>query len=198
MNRGDIMKSPISRLKRSWSAFRRDKRGSLLIETGFVIPVLATMTLGGIEVARYALLQQKLDRLATTTSDMVSQSEAISVADINVILTATTSIMNPFTFGAEGVVVITSVSATGALPPKIDWQRSGGGSLSGAVSKIGSPGQNATLPPGFLVRSGENVIISETFYQFTPMFVSSVVSQSTLYHSAFFRPRLSSLTTLNP
>lgn len=195
MNRGEVMKSPISRLMHAWSAFRRDKRGSLLIETGFVVPVIVTMTLGGIEISRYALLQQKLDRLATTTTDMVTQSEAISLASIDVILTATASIMKPFPFGAEGVVVITSVSATGALPPKVDWQVAGGGSLSGSVSKIGSVGANAALPAGFLVRSGENVIISETFYQFTPMFVSSFVSPATLYHSAFFRPRQVNLTT---
>ena len=198
MNRGEIMRSPISRLLQSWSEYRRDKRGSLLVETGFVIPIIVTMTLGGIEISRYSLLQQKLDRLATTTTDIVSQSESLSVANLEVILTATSSIMNPFPFDAEGVVIISSVSATGALPPKVAWQHAGGGSLSGSISKIGAVGANATLPPGFLVRSGENVIIAETFYQFTPMFVSSFVSPSTLYHSAFFRPRQVNLTTLSP
>ena len=190
------MKSPISRLMRSWSALRRDKRGSLLIETGFVVPVIATMILGGIEISRFSLLQQKLDRLATTTTDIVTQSETtLSIATLNVILTATSSIMQPFPFGAEGVVIITSVSATGVLPPKVDWQYAGGGSLPSSVSKIGAPGDNATLPAGFVVRDGENVLISETFYQFTPMFVSSFVSPTTLYHNAFYRPRLSSLST---
>lgn len=181
---------------RSWAAFRRDIRGSLFIEAGIVIPVLVIMTLGGVEIARYALLQQKLDRLAMTTSDMVSQSETISIPELDAILTASSSIMKPFAFGSDGVVIISSVSATGALPPKVDWQRSGGGTMTGMVSQLGVANQNATLPAGFLVKSTENAIFAETYYQFTPMFLSSLISPGLIYHRAVFRPRQSPLTTL--
>ena len=192
------MKTAIDRLVKPWSPFRRDKRGSLLVETAFVIPVLITLTLGGVEIARYALLNQKLDRLAMTTSDMVSQGDTISVPVLDAILSATGTIMNPFPFGADGVVIVTSVSKTGAAAVTVDWQRSGGGTMAGMVSQLGAPGQNATLPAGFTVKAGENAIFSETFYQFTPMFVSSVVDPSIVYHRAVFRPRQVPLKTLCP
>ena len=192
------MKSAFGRIVKPWSAFRRDKRGSLLVETAFVIPVLITLTLGGVEIARYALLNQKLDRLAMTTSDMVSQGDTISVPVLDAILSATGTIMNPFPFGGDGVVIVTSVSKTGAAAVTVDWQRSGGGTMTGMVSQLGAPGQNATLPAGFTVKAGENAIFSETFYQFTPMFVSSVVDPSIVYHRAVFRPRQVPLKTLCP
>ncbi len=174
---------------------RKDQRGSLLVEMAFVLPVLVTIILAGTELARYMLLQQKLDAITITTADLVSQREQISAATINVIFESADHVIAPFTFGADGVVIVSSVSASGGNPPQVDWQQSGGGTLS-ASSAIGSAGGAATLPAGFLVRDGENAIISEVYYNYSPLLQTDFLSNRQTYHRALFRPRFGDLTQL--
>lgn len=190
------MKPFIDRILKRWTGFRRDLGGMLVVETTIAIPIMIAMSLGGVEIARFALLQQKLDRLAMGISDMVSQGETISIPELDVIFQATSTVMNPFAVGVKGVVIVSSVSRTGAAAPKVMWQRVGGGTLPGVTSQIGAVNADAAMPPGFIVRDGENVIISEVFYSFSPLFVPDLVPVQNLYHRAMFRPRFGSLTTL--
>jgi hypothetical protein len=131
-----------------------------------------------------------------STSDMVSQGETISIPELDVIFTAASTIMMPFTVGADGVVIVSSISATGGAAPRVVWQRSGGGTMAGMASKIGAVNGNAALPTGFVVRDGENVIITEVYYDFSPLFAPDIVAPQELYHRAMFRPRFGTLTTL--
>jgi len=161
----------------------------------FILPVLVTMMLAGVELSRYMLLQQKLDAIAITTADLVSQREQISVATIDQIFAAADHMIAPFAFGLDGIVVVTSVSASGGNGPRVDWQRSGGGMLS-ASSTIGTPGGAATLPSGFQVRDGENAIISEVFYNYSPLLQTAFFTNTQTYHRALFRPRFGDLAQL--
>lgn len=190
--------SPTRSIAKRLAALARDRRGMVLQETAIIMPVLITMMLGGYDVARFALLQQKLSRVVMTTSDMVAQGQTISIPEIDIILNATGTIIQPFAADASQIVIVSSVSTTGMAPPRVDWQRTGGGTLNSVTSKIGVTGQNATLPLGFVVRDGENAIITEAFYQFNPMFISALVPSNLLYHRSVFRPRQGTLATLCP
>jgi len=174
---------------------RKDQRGSVLVEMAFILPILVTMMLAGVELSRYVLLQQKLDAIAITTADLVSQREEISAATVDQIFAAAGHVIAPFTFGADGIVMVTSVSASGGNGPRVDWQRSGGGMLS-ASSTIGTPGGAATLPAGFQVRDGENAIISEVFYNYSPLLQTAFFTSTQTYHRALFRPRFGDLAQL--
>ena len=55
-----------------------DRSGNILIELAVAMPLLTTIALGGIEVSRLVLINQKLDRVAASTSDLVAQAETIS------------------------------------------------------------------------------------------------------------------------
>ncbi|MCE2510633.1 MAG: pilus assembly protein [Alphaproteobacteria bacterium] len=175
--------------------FWEDRRGALLVEMAFVFPVLLVMILAGTELARYMLLQQKLDAVAVTTADLVSQREEISAATVDQIFTATDHVIAPFAFGANGVVIVTSVSASGGGGPQVDWQRAGGGSLA-AGSSVGTPGGAATLPAGFLVRDGENAIIAEVYFNYAPLLQTALFSNLQMYHRSLFRPRFGTLSEL--
>lgn len=173
-----------------------DRRGMVLQETAIILPILVTMMLAGYDVARFAFLQQKLSRMVMTTSDMVSQGTTISMPEINTIFNAAATMTQPFPAGSSQVMIVSSVNTVGANPPKVKWQQAGGGTLAGQTSKIGAANGNATLPTGFLVRDGEDVIITEVYYQFEPVFMPEMILPTTLYHRAIFRPRQGSLTNL--
>jgi Flp pilus assembly protein TadG len=176
----------------------RDKTGVAIAEFALAFPFLVLLLLGGFEVGRYVLLEQKLESVAVQTADLVSQAQSISTSELDDIFLAANSIMTPFSLGDKGVIIVTSVSASGGQPAKVNWQRAGGGTAS-ATSLIGTPGGNATLPTGFVVRNGESVIIAEAFYNFTPILNFPLVplGAKQLYSEGIYRPRFGSLSTLN-
>lgn len=174
----------------------RDSRGSIITETAFLLPVLLILLIAGIEIVRFALLQQKLNRAAVSMADLVAQSETLTAADLNSLFAAVQFVVQPFDTGTQSRVIVSSISASDGNPPIVDWQRFGAGSAS-ATSDLGVEGANATLPAGFEVRSGENVIFAEVVYDYQPLLFTQFMSARRVKHQALFRPRFGALSTLN-
>jgi Flp pilus assembly protein TadG len=176
-------------------SFVKDRRGSAVIETALVLPFLMILVLGGTEVTRYVMLNQKLDRAAMTVADLVAQEEDITVAEMNAIFDAVTPILNPFTLGANGTLIVTSISRSGTTTT-VNWRQTfgGGGSTSGVGA---SSGLN-----GITLNDGETVIVGEVFYRFTPYFApndyTTAITAQDLYKVAYYRTRVGSLTTITP
>jgi Flp pilus assembly protein TadG len=175
--------------------FISDRSGNALIETAFAMPILLVIILGGAEISRYVLLHQKLDRVAASIGDLVAQAETISATDIDNLFAAAKFVVKPFELSNQGTVIVSSIGASDGNPAKVNWQRSGAGTLS-APSEIGASGANAILPAGFNIVSGDTAIIAEIFYDYTPWLLSDFTSPSRLYYRAMFRPRFGSLTAL--
>lgn len=173
-----------------------DRRGSIITDTALMLPVLLALLMGGIEVTRFALLQQKLNRAAVSMADLVAQSETLTAADLNSLFAAVQFVVAPFDTGIQSLVIVSSISATSGNPPIVDWQRLGAGSAT-ATSDLGVEGANATLPAGFLVRDGESVIFAEVVYDFEPLLFTEFMASRRVKHTALFRPRFGALSTLN-
>jgi Flp pilus assembly protein TadG len=185
-------------LRRLW----RDRRGVSLVEFALVVPIFSLMILGGTEIARYILLNQKLDRLATQVSDLTSQEVSVTASDLSNIFDASLNVAWPFNIQSNGVVIVSSVGWTNNRA-QVLWQRSCPGSgcswttTQTAASRIGTQGNVATMPTGFTVSAtNTNVIVTEVYYTFTP-FLWRFMPAGTLYHIAITRPRLNDLTTIN-
>ena len=193
----------VARLRGWLGAMRRlggDSSGAVLAEFALAFPLLVTLIVGGVEIGRFVLLEQKMESVAVETADLVAEINTASVttAELDDIFTAVDHIAAPFTMDTSGKVIVTQVGKTNGGPITINWQRAGGGGGSG-TSQIGAPGAAPTLPAGFTIRDGESVIISEAFYNFTPMFGGNwtPLAATTLYNISYFRPRFGTLATLN-
>lgn len=173
----------------------RDRRGGIMIEAAVIMPFLVFVMLGGVEIVRFALLQQKLNRTAVSMADLVAQAETLSENELDSLFSAAQFVAQPFDLGDSGAVIVTSISAAGGNPPKIDWQRTGGGDAV-VASELGIEGEPATLPEGFVVRAGESVIFAEVVYNFQPFIFPQVLASKQLRHRAMFRPRFGSLGEL--
>ena len=148
------------------------------------------------KITRFVLLNQKLERTSATMADLVSQSEILTEANITQLFQATANVMTPFDINANGRLILSSVSATGSNPARVNWQRVYGG--PGSASHIGSAGATALLPQGFQVRDGESVIVAEVFFGYAPLFTTDLIDPVELYNLAVYRPRFASLTTILP
>ena len=175
--------------------FIGDRRASLLAETALTLSLLVTMMLAGAEIARYTLLHQKLERIAASIGDLIAQAETLTETDVLNVFDAINEVAKPFPMGAQGLVNISSIGASGGSGPVINWQRNGGGSLA-ATSLVGATGSAATLPADFTVLDGETVIVAEVHYDYQPWLFAKIIGPQQLYHSAYFRPRLGTLSAI--
>jgi len=185
------------------SHFRRAEDGIAYLEFALVLPVLLTLFMGAIEVTRYVLITQKTQKVAMTVADVVAQAQTISTGNLANIVDAASQIMQPYTFGNNGYVIISSVTQTGAPtvsnPPKVSWQYTGGGTMSPAPSsKIGTTGGTATLPNTLPLNAGDNIITAEVYYNYTPMIATNgILGNNLIYQVGLYKPRLGSLSTLS-
>ncbi len=172
-----------------------DRSGAAMVEFAISLPAMMLLLLAGVDLGRMVIVNQKLDRVATAMGDLVAQAQTISSADMTNIYAATSYIATPFDFQHNGVVIVSSISlVSGKL--HVNWQSRGSGALT-IASKIGVSGGNASLPTGLTVAGNDTLIAAEVYFNFTPFFGLSVVPSRQLYHTAYFRPRLGSLNTLN-
>lgn len=177
--------------------FRRDRRGGVLIEMLAALPVLSLLLLGSVDMARYLLVHQKLNRASSTMADLISQSSSITLAEVDQLFPAAERLLEPFDLQNDGLVIVSSISrAEGNDEPEIDWQREGGGSYA-ATSRIGDPGGPAEMPDSLLVREGENLIVAEVFFDYQPLFFSGIVEGGLIWQRSFRRTRLGALSTIN-
>jgi Flp pilus assembly protein TadG len=173
------------------------RAGNVAVEFALAVPVLLMLMLASAELARFVILHQKMDRVATTISDLVSRAETINESQLDDIFEAIAEVAYPFGIADLGVVIVSSVTNPDGNGAIVAWQRSGGGSYSG-TSHIGTEGNSATLPTGFEVRQGETAIISEAYYDFTPFLSELIVEPQVIYRNAHHRPRLGTLQEVEP
>lgn len=181
--------------------FKRDQRGLAYLEFAVALPFLLVALMGSIEVTRYILIAQKVEKVAVTLSDVVSQGTTISTSDLDNIVTAASEVMRPYSFGASGFVIISSVTQTGTPdagnPPRVKWQYTGGGTWT-QTSLVGTVGTAATLPPSISLNNKDNVIIAEVFYNYAPLIpMNGVITNTSIYKLGLFKPRLGDLSTLS-
>jgi Flp pilus assembly protein TadG len=190
---------------RNWRMQLRDKskRGSAAVEFALTLPIWATIVLGTGDGTYYLLTNEKCDRIAYSVTDIVTQYQTITNANLADITNAAAQLMQPFSFSPNGIVVVTSVYQSPGQNPTICWQYSNPAGQT-AASRIGtsngaancSQGATATLPNGLTLNDNDNVIVSEVYYTFTPLFVNEKFFKSTnIYRTAVYKPRLSPLIT---
>ena len=189
------MNRTLKKISQRWDRMRNAaRRGLAATEFALTLPIWVTMLLGASDGAYCMLINEKADRIAYSVTDIVSQYQTITIANLQDIVQASSQLMQPFPFTNKGVVIITSVYQPSGGSPTICWQYTGGGTLS-KTSQIGSSGGRATLPNGLTLNDNDNVIISEVYYNFTPMFINAgLLSANTVYRVAIYKPRLSPLT----
>jgi Flp pilus assembly pilin Flp len=177
-------------LRKLW----RNERGVAAVEAALMFPVLLALFIGCTEITFKIWSTQKAEKLAVTLADVVAQGQTVSKEDMEYMVEAADDIMDPFSFGTDGVIYISSVYvAQDQTVAKVNWQCKMPGSFS-VLSKIGLTGADANLPTGLTLVERDNVIIAEVFYKYKPIAPGLMFNEDVIYRRAFFKPRLGALT----
>lgn len=199
-------------MKRTMRAFAKSEQGVALIEFAYCISLLMLMLWGGIEVSRYVLIMQKLQDAASQEINIIGTINPKSpptAAEMLATLRAVSLMMDPyaFTFSGSNMIIVTDIAASiSTVPanPIVQW-RYCSPALSGSstLSKFGAVGAKANLSgfPGFSMAAGDEIIVTEVYYQFSPIIKNAITTtilpaSKPVYVESLGVPRFGSLATM--
>lgn len=173
--------------------FVRREDGVAAVEMGLLTPLFLLMFCGCAEIAMLVRTHYRAAQMASTVADVIARYKMVTSSDVTSIMNVSSEVMGVASFPPNGKVILSSVATDDKAKAKVAWQCTGGNLQQ--ISKVGTSGKVATLPGSVVLGAGDNVIVAEVFYQYTPMFGWAVSESTLIYKTALFRPRLGSLTT---
>lgn len=230
-------------MKNTIKSLLSNKQGLALLEFALFLPLILLMFFGVVEFTRYVIITQKAERSAYVLSNITSQFTPIKFTAVDTeastktldeqVFAQFTRTMDVYNTTADRIAIISSITKTGTGNNndsiKINWQRTGGGSLTSneAVSFLNGikaadinsdnpDGSTAGTSPSFPdsrgqslhnamsdMFTGENMIITETFYSYQP-FLNSILGgfgaasmpATVMKTVVFTRPRNGDINTL--
>jgi Flp pilus assembly protein TadG len=215
-------------LTRILRSFIRQQQGVALIEFVLVLPLFLLLVLGGTELARYVLINQKMDKAVYALADVIAQSPPTGPGSLDETSMITTlsmlsSLMEPFDALDRQSAIVTSVQncpTQNAIV--VRWQATGGGVLSNGdtisvVNNVQPAGVNRALwnkeaifPADVqallnTMMPDENMIISEVFYSYEPFLAEVLeglfdftIEPRVFTRRVYVRPRNGDLSCLMP
>ena len=176
--------------------FVKNEEGAALIESAITLPILILIISGIFEFSNYSLINNKLARAAGVLGDMVSRQN-LTRANLIALMQTVDAVMIPYNKNQQIRVVVSQIANKGATtdPTKmtITWQQQ----VNGATSNFGDAGSlPKNLPNNITVLSDQAIIVTEVFFNYTPIVFQGFYSNSTLYKTSVYVPRVGSMTTL--
>ncbi len=120
----------------------RHNEGNILIEFALILPIMLVLFFGAVEISRFILILQKVDKTAYTMADIITRSKgdplpgeplpvgALTVSELQNILDNFDDLMVPYPTTEDGIIVVTSIyMPSGGSTPLVKWQVAGGGNL---------------------------------------------------------------------
>ena len=169
------------------SRWRGGERGTIAIEAAIILPLLVLIFLGMVEFSQALTVKRRVQSVASTTADLVAQSETVTTAQLNDIASIGSQLMLPFS--STGIALtITSVAEDSQNHITVQWSCSWA-TLSSSANCSASGAAYTGLPSG-LLSAGQSLIIGKTSYPYTPAIGEFLTGGLTFSSSSYFRPRL--------
>lgn len=189
----------------------RARRGVSILEFGLMLPLFLGFALTGIEFANYVIANNRVQRLAAMSADLVAQSGTgqigVGEGQIYDLFNALDLTAKPFDLRRFGRVVITGVQGTdndndGTIENRIIWQRFDGGYVVPPALGCNMTTAFATLPQSRRLIRDEILFHVQVSYKYQPIFSNLPFRWLTLptsfTRSAMFRARTKDFTTPTP
>ena len=163
----------------SWRRVLRDTRAVAFLEFALALPLFLGFVLAGIECSYYVMANNRVQRMAAMTADLVAQSGVGAIGategQIYDLFSAIDLTAKPFDLRTHGRVVITSVQGTDTnndkvIERRILWQRFDGNFVSAApVLGCGQTSSIANLPATRVVALDEILFHVQVSYEYQPI-----------------------------
>lgn len=191
---------------------RRDTRAVAMLEFALITPFFIAMALTTLEIGYYTLANNRMQRLASMTADLVAQSGTADVGasegQIYDLFSAIDLTAKPFDVRNYGRVVITGIKGESTDKGKtvdriIKWQRFDGAYVAAApVVGCNQTTNKATLPAGQRLPLDEMLFHVQVSFKYQPLFTSLPMQMfdvpTDFTRTAMYRARSKNFTSPTP
>jgi Flp pilus assembly protein TadG len=165
-------------------------QGAAGLEFALILPVALVLFTGAITYGDAIAIDRKVTLTVHTVTDLVTQYSSISNADMQTLLSASSSIIAPYS-STPMLVTVSEVTTDAAGVAKIVWS---------ATTPGGTPlptGQIVSLPAS-IDTPNVTYIWGQVWYTYTPSIGYQVTGPIVLTDQTFMSPRVSTQIALTP
>jgi Flp pilus assembly protein TadG len=144
--------------------FQAEESGSILVEAAMTLPILVVLFVGMVEFTEAYATKGRVANVAATMANLVAQPTTMDTSTLADIVTASKTIMNPYS-ASPLKVEITNIKVRPDGSPVVDW------------STVKAEGSRIQLPSG-LAGPGECVVMVKSTYSYKPvlaMFLKDII-----------------------
>ena len=180
-----------SRLARRLNVFTarlgRNSQGVAAVEFGLIAPVLLLMLVGTIEVSRAISIDRKFGAVTSAIADLITRERQVTSADITAMYSIVGHMMRPWDSSTLKIAIVPVKSNIINQNTRCVYaQTTNRPALNGASQT--AYGSSYALTND-LMEKGTAVVVIESSYTFTPLFVFSFMGSSTWTDKAILTPR---------
>ena len=167
--------------------FWADAGGAAAVEFALLVPLLALLYFGVVEVTQGAMTEQRVAHTASAIGDLVAQSSSTTSAEVTDIFNVGDAVMTPYpTSGLQMRVSSLKADKNGAVT--VAWSQATGMT---ALSK----GATMSSLPANVVNANESVIMGEAKYTYQSVFGMVLPQPIVFTETSYLHPRLSTQVT---
>jgi Flp pilus assembly protein TadG len=178
----------IALLAATLGRFRRREDGVSAVEFALILPAMLILFFGCVEVGDALTIDRKVSHVASTISDLVTQSKSVTSTDVSNILNAAATIMSPYS-SATLKMKVSGITMDSKGKATVAWSKA---SNDTALTK----GDPITVPTAIATPS-TFVVVAEVHYPYTPTVGYVMTGTFDLKSTFYLRPRVSDKVCLD-
>ena len=172
-----------------------DRKGLSGVEFALILPIIITILAASEDLGQALMVDRRMNQIAATASDIVSQQSSWAGTSLDGILTGTATIIQPFST-SNLTILVAVVNVDSSLNATVSWSR--GYNTTALTAGAASP---VTLSSTIL-QSGVQMVVSKTTYSLTTPFAAFLkpitgLSSYTYTRYGINRPRVSDTIALS-
>ncbi|MEF0941693.1 TadE/TadG family type IV pilus assembly protein [Rhizobium sp. BR 362] len=170
-----------------------DRSAASGVEFALVLPILVVLLFGAVDLGHALTVSRKMDEIASTTGDMISQQGTWTKTDVAKLLSGASFILQPYdTTGLTITVSVNDISSAGSAT--VNW------SAALNTSALSSGTASTITIPSEIQETGVQVILTRVQYTLTTpvsaFFASITGTNGYTFDRHFFnRPRVGDTIT---
>jgi Flp pilus assembly protein TadG len=169
---------------------RVGERAMAATEFALILPVALIMFTGSLIYGTASEVNRKVTLTARNVTDLVTQYESITTADMTTLINSAAQVMAPFPT-ANTTVVITDITVNSAGQGTVEWSVALSGSGLPVGQAVTNLPTNIQAIPAVAGQSQINIIWGHVAYLYTPTIGYNITQPITLSDDIYLTPRLS-------
>lgn len=171
--------------------FRSDKRGVAAVEFALIAPAMILLYCGMAEITLTLMAGRRAGHAVAVVGDLVAQSSQLTAAQVDDIFQVAGAVLAPFPSTGLQMRVSSVTASTPAAVPQVVWSQGHGLTALAA-------GSTAAAVPANLMLAGDNIVVAEMSYDYTPPLGYFMKTAHTFHQTFLLRPRRAPEVTLLP